>query len=116
MNYDDPTLAAMLKRFAKEVMPQMQDSAISLAIIGKPDAKLCLEIGAAVLFDKPIIIAVRKGDPVPANIKRVASAIIELDRDNLESPITQQQIQDAITQVLTHDARVRKGKPDEPTG
>jgi hypothetical protein len=97
------------QRFEREVLPHMRDSTFTIAIAprGEIDAKMCLEIGAAVLLDKPIIVAVSDGAAVSANLKRVATEIVEGSR--IANADFQQKLQDAISRVLENDARV-KGK------
>jgi len=103
--FDDPDLKAYLRRAEREVFPKMKASTISLAIAGDPDPKLCLELGAMILFDKPIIVLVPNGRQVPANLKRVASAIVHGD---MSDPTTTQRLQKAIGDVLRNDVRSKK--------
>ena len=91
----------------KTLFPKMKSSDMSIAIIGSdPDPKLCMEIGAAVMFDKPIILIVRDyATKVPANLKRVASAIIYGEHSN---PDTQRRLEGAITALIENDIRIKK--------
>jgi len=43
------------------------------------DAKLCLELGAAIMFDMPIIALVVRGRPLPEHLRRVANWVVEVD-------------------------------------
>jgi hypothetical protein len=96
---------AFLKAAEKEMFPKMQGSAISINFLGKPDAKLCLETGASVLFDKPIIVVVPEGGgPVPVNLKRCASAVLE---GRMDDPRFAQRLQQAIKRLITHDRRAQ---------
>lgn len=90
-------------RFEKEVLPDIKRSAISIAIASNtPDAKQCLEIGAAVLLDKPIIMLVPPGRRVSANLKRCATAIIEGHHDD---PETKRRLANAISLVMEKERR-----------
>ena len=53
---------------------------------GEPDAKLCLELGAALLFDKPILI-VSIGDrfSVPERVLRLATEVVHLEEGELKT-------------------------------
>jgi hypothetical protein len=64
----------------KDMFPAMKGSVMSL-IIGsdKPDAKLALEIGAAILFDKPLIVMIPRGRKVSSQLRRIADEIIDYD-------------------------------------
>lgn len=70
----------LLYRAEREMFPAMKGSAVSLVIAPeKPDAKLALEIGAAILFDKPLLIVVPRGRSVPARLRRIADAVVEIE-------------------------------------
>ena len=85
-----------------EMFPKMKESAISIVIGGEPDPKLCLELGAAILFDKPIIAVILPGVKIPANLARVASAIIQGD---LRDAAVEGKLKDAITRIMANDKR-----------
>lgn len=63
------------------VLPAMRDSKVILSIapLGKPDAKFCVETGMALMLDKPIILLVDRGAHVPPKLRLVADEIIEAD-------------------------------------
>jgi len=103
--FDDPKLKAYFRHAKEELFPKMKESAMSLTILGEPDPKLCLELGAMILFDKPIVVLVPRGRRVPANLKRVAAAIIEGDP---KDPETMKRLQEAIHRVTENDARSRQ--------
>ncbi|SRR6266702_5205561 len=103
--FDDPDVKAYLAHAEREMLPKMKDSAITIALFhDKIDIKQCVEIGAAILFDKPIVVVVCGSKPVPANLKRVASAIVE---GNMRDDATKAKIQAALAKVLSQDRRTR---------
>jgi hypothetical protein len=87
-----------LFRAEKDMFPAMKGSVMSL-IIGsdKPDAKLALEIGAAILFDKPLIVMVPRGRKVSAQLRRIADEII--DYDGLDDK-TAKQVRAAMFRII----------------
>jgi hypothetical protein len=92
-----------LKRFADEVLP-MIESAITLIITpgGHPDPKICLELGASLLLDKPLILIVTRGRTIPARLRRLADAIVEGD---IGEPDFQERVQKAVTEIMQTDKR-----------
>jgi hypothetical protein len=105
--FDDPDVKAYLDHAEKEMLPKMKDSALTISLFhGEVDIKQCLEIGAAILLDKPIILVASKDKPIPANLKRVASAIIECD--DTKDPSTWAKVNAAISKVLDEDRRVQE--------
>ena len=98
--------AAFIDHANRDVLPAMEKSALSVSIGSeKPDAKLCLEFGAAILFDKPMIIVAAPGQKIPANVKRVATRIIFGD---VRDPRTAKELNAAIQSVIENDERAKK--------
>ncbi len=61
----------------EQVMEPMKDSAAAIPIwTGNSDWKISLEVGAAVLLDKPILMS---GSNIPAKLRAVADRIVEVD-------------------------------------
>jgi hypothetical protein len=106
---DDPKAKAWLDRVKAEMLPKMEASAMSVVILaGTPDPKLCVELGAAILLDKPIIILVPDDTPVPANLKRCATAII---RGRPSDPKVARELNECLKSVLSSDQRTRAKGP-----
>jgi len=106
MSHDD-----FFERAERDMFPKMEDSAMNISIwSGKIDAKLAVEVGAAVLFDKPIVIAVLRGVAVPANLRRVASRIVEVDEMDAKGVAA---LRTAISDVLENDARAKNNPERE---
>ncbi len=86
-------------RAEREMFPKMRESALSVNIFsGKIDCKLCLETGAAILMDKPIIAVILKGAKVPENLRRCAHAIVEVS--GLQTEEDRSKVSAAIQSVM----------------
>jgi hypothetical protein len=95
--YLEPETQDFFDDFERRVIPAMKGSSICIALHGeKIDAKMCLEIGAAVLLDKPIIVAVCRGATVSPVLRRIASEIIEYDT----GPEAETRLHAAVDRVL----------------
>lgn len=105
MSDEDDELKAYLEHAKDEMFPKLKRSALNVTILGEPDPKLCLELGAAILFDKPIIVLVPSDRPVPANLRRVAAEVVQ---GGMNDPTTDQRLRDAIARVLKNDVRTRQ--------
>lgn len=78
-----------LEHARRDMFPKMKSSAFVLSIMGEPDPKLCLEIGAAIMFNKPILVVVPKGCEVPLALRTIAHKIVDIDdMKNAESQKT----------------------------
>lgn len=77
----------------EELGPKMASSAYVMAIAaaGDVDPKQALEIGYAVLLDKPIVLVVPAGREVPPGLERLARRVVKLHHGP-ETPQAQQQL------------------------
>lgn len=88
----------------RDMFPKMKESIISIVIAAEPDPKLCLELGAAILFDKPIVVLVPVGEKLPSNLARLASAVVQGD---VKNDVTKQRLEAAISKVIANDKRTK---------
>jgi len=72
------------------------DAFISLVPEGEVDIKFAVELGLAIMFDKPIIAVAMPGRTVPPGLARIAHRIVECDLDTEEG---QQKFRAAIREV-----------------
>lgn len=82
---DDEWLRAAVER----TLGPLRESGIFLAIFSTDyvkDARAVLELGLAILLDKPIALVIRPGQVIPTNIRRLAVAVEELDPDRPDAP------------------------------
>lgn len=86
-----------LNRARTEMFPKMKASKLSIAVIGEPDPKLCLEIGAAIMFDKPIVAVVPRGVKCPLSLRTIAHKI--LDDFDANDPASQERLRKAISDL-----------------
>ena len=85
-----------LAHFEKEVLPQiMQSNCVITILTDSLDSKICLEVGAAVLLNIPIIICTRDRSLVSSALEKVATRITLMPKD--WSP---EEAQDAIHGVV----------------
>lgn len=75
----------------RNLFPKVRDSGLFLTITpsdGKPDAKFCLELGYALMLDKPIITLKRPDQTIPGKLFLVSDKIVEVDiRDTDEAAL-----------------------------
>lgn len=81
----------------RKLYPKLKESAIFLTIAtDDPDPKFCLELGAAIMFDKPIISVIRKGIRVPDHLRRVSDRIVYGDMEDKDFA---DKLQQAVNEV-----------------
>ena len=77
----DPDFKAFAAHVHAHLIPMMMDvdSVVSLVPKGEPDVKYAVELGLAIMLDKPLMLAVPKGVKVPEHLARVADGIVYVD-------------------------------------
>lgn len=60
------------------------DAFISLVPHGEWDVKFAVELGAAIMMDKPILAVVQTGAAVPEKLRLVSEEVVEVDIDTTE--------------------------------
>jgi hypothetical protein len=101
--FNDPEAQAWIADVEENMVPKMEASGAVVSIqTGKTDVKLAVELGMALLLDKPLILAVTPGAIIPERLARAADEIVEFDMDR---PIdTAQRLQDAMNRILGDDS------------
>lgn len=96
-DYDNFT--EFLRHGEEEMMPKLAGSGFVMSIMpdGKVDAKFSMELGAAIMYDKPIIALAPPGVKIPDALRRVAHDIVEID---LKDPASQDRAGDKIREIL----------------
>ena len=77
-------LEEYLEHARKELVPKMPGSAFVMTLVpgGEPDLKFCLELGLAIMLEKPLIVAVSPGSHVPERLMQIAAAVVEVDMED----------------------------------
>jgi hypothetical protein len=84
--YDNPEFRAYAKRVRTELVPMIEDSALTVSLLpeGELDVKFAVELGLSILLDKPIIAVVKPGVKVSNKLVLVADQIVEGDMSTEE--------------------------------
>jgi hypothetical protein len=84
-----------------DLFPKLKNSRMSVSIIDQtPDVKMCMELGASMYFDKPIVLIVKRGVHfIPARLRKLADAVIEYEYD-FKEPKVQAAIQEVMARLL----------------
>lgn len=93
---------AFFESARRELFPRLRDSAIYIGITPEePDPKYCLELGMAILLDKPIILLLPEGRTLArdSHLWRVADEVLE-DIDFSDPAIDRDRVLDTIGRVL----------------
>lgn len=85
--------------FRRDTLHKMIDSAFVASIVPSEgwDVKFAVELGSAIMLDKPLIALIMPGANVSEKLKRVADEIVEADLDTEEGRKT---IHEAISRIV----------------
>lgn len=69
--------------FRRDTLEKMESSAFVMSLVPEEgfDVKFALELGAAIMLDKPIMAIVQPGAQVPPKLREVCEEIVEADID-----------------------------------
>lgn len=95
-----------VQRIRAELIPKMADSAVITMIapdIGAEfDVDFAVQIGAAVLLEKPLLVLLPEGRTPPPKLARIADRIITVDLDSARG---QQNVETELKKFFTDFAR-----------
>lgn len=87
----------------KEVLPKVIESGVFISITpANPkelDIKFAVELGMAVMLDKPIIAIIRPGTKIPEKLARVVEHFVECD-NGVEDTGFQERLKNTITAFM----------------
>jgi len=76
---NDPDFKEWAEHQRVNVMPMMQDSALVVSLVptGDADIKFAVELGLAIMLDKPLICVISPGQIIAGKLRMVADEIVE---------------------------------------
>lgn len=81
--WGDPAAKRWSKHVINDLVPKLEGSGAVISIVptdnSEGDVKFWVELGASIMLDKPLIIVVSKGQPVPAKLRKVADEVVEIE-------------------------------------
>ena len=95
-------------RFAEHVRenlyPQMKASQFVISIVplnlDGVDVKFSVELGFAIMLDKPIVAVIRPGTVIPKKLAAVVDRFVEFD---LDDPTTHERIAEAVLELANEN-------------
>jgi hypothetical protein len=100
MTKDDEQWERFVDHVRKDALVKMTDShaVVSICPPGEPDIKYAVELGLAIMLDKPLVVVVHPGRDIPEHLFRVADEVVfadldlEEDRERLAAALRRQGI------------------------
>lgn len=94
----DQDVRKFLDGVARDIVPKMKASAFVLCPLAPNDVDIfmALQIGAAILLEKPLLVIATGGVWVPPKLRRIADIVVE---GELKDPETQQRVHEAVKRL-----------------
>lgn len=98
--WEDPRAKEWLRNAQDKLPKLVGDSGIFMSLCpdGEPDAKFCVELGFALMLDKPLMLVAVRGERIPDKLRAVADMVIEYDGGLDET--AQKLIQDGLSRMM----------------
>lgn len=78
----------------------LRSAAFTIAIdADRPDLRMALQIGVALLWEKPLLLVLRPGQKIPQRLRDLADEVVELPSEDLNDPLTQAKMTAAIVRM-----------------
>jgi len=106
VNREDRAWRDYSERFRREVLPKLLDSSMFLSIgtdVGEFDVRQATELGAALLYDKPLFLVVPTGRRIGDRLRRAADVVI--DDWDANDPSAQARLAAALERLSESDNR-----------
>lgn len=85
--FESPEWDEFVRHFREEVLQGLAESGIVMSLVprkGEFDVKFAVELGAAIMLDKPIIAVAGPDRPLPEKLSRVIDRVITSDIETEE--------------------------------
>lgn len=100
----EPTGKVWIRHVLDEMVPKLADSALVIQLVpnnDEGDVKFWVELGASIMYDKPILAIVTGGREIPEKLRRVADEIVFLP--NGVDPAGSEAVGEAIKRMMGDD-------------
>lgn len=92
------------ERVRRELIPKIEESNIFVSITpmsaDQVDVKFALELGLAIMLDKPILAVIRPGTHIPDKLAKVVDRFVEMD---LNDPTQADRLNEGIKEMLEEE-------------
>lgn len=99
--WQQPSTKVWVNQVLDDMVPKLEGSVMSCSLIPddrEGDVKFWVELGASIMFDKPIIAVAFNNQPIPERLRRVADEIVVLPEG--VSPEASDQLAAALKRVV----------------
>jgi hypothetical protein len=95
-------MATLNRALEVDILPKLRASAFAMVLVEpKLDALLLVQVGAAVLLDKPLILVALPGAWIPAKARQLADAVVTADSlDFMKTEAGQERMKTAVRTVM----------------
>lgn len=99
-----PEFDDFVARARRDLVPKIEGSSIFVSITPqskeKVDIKFALELGLAIMYDKPICAVIQPGTAIPEKLAKVVDRFVEMD---FNDPTQRDRLTEALQEMLPDD-------------
>lgn len=97
---EQATWDAWVAHIREDTVAKMVESSFVMSIVpsGETDIKFAVELGLAIMLDKPIIALAIQGVETPPGLRRIAHAVIEVD--DIDTEVGQVELKRQLDRVM----------------
>lgn len=107
---NDPSFQRFENHVRESLIPKIEDTNLFVSIVpiapNKVDVKFAVELGLAIMYDKPIVAVIAPGTPIPEKLSRVVDRFVELD---LRDPTGRERLV-AVLKEMTEEMKGEEGQ------
>lgn len=105
--WDDPGAQQWIGHVRETLVPMLDNSLVTVSLappVDSPDIKFAVELGLSIMMDKPLLLVVTEGRPVPTKLQMVADGLVYVDWSDPESQRNlQQEVADFAAQYMDEE-------------
>lgn len=94
-----------VKHTRESTMESMFESSMVMSLVptseDKVDVKFAVELGMAIMMNKPIVAVAQPGTPIPPKLRQIADRIIELS-DDLDTSEGRDELAKVLREIVDH--------------
>jgi hypothetical protein len=96
----DAAMEGLFDNARRDIIPKMAGSAFCITVVTPDgiDPYLCLQLGACLLLEKPLLIIAIDGVWIPARVRALADAIVE--GKSMKDPEMQERVHKAMRDII----------------
>lgn len=98
---DDPQAQGFIRGVLEDMVPKLRESMFTLQLVPDDagDVKFWVELGASIMFDKPILVILPHGVTCPPKLALIADEVVEMP-EQVDPTNPPKELEEAIQRIV----------------